>query len=103
MEKDVKELVRTIEATNAFEQVQVDLYSGVPISQGMNTIMVVTDYVTKYVILAGLPDKTAYSVAKTFWELVVAKHGFHQISVKYFFNWGVRRFKVLHSTHKVKD
>ena len=56
----------TIEADNKFEQLQIDLYSGIPPTQGYNAIMVVTDIVTKYVVLSPLKDKIATSVAKTF-------------------------------------
>ena len=66
----------TIEADNKFEQLQIDLYSGIPPTQGYNAIMVVTDIVTKYVVLSPLKDKTATSVAKAFWKDFVKYFGF---------------------------
>ena len=69
--------LHTIDARDKFEQVQIDLYSGLPPTrQGYTSIMVVTDVVTKYVVLAPLLHKTPTEVAKTFWDRFVIYHGF---------------------------
>ena len=61
---------------NKFEQVQIDLYSGLPISCGFSAIMVVTDALTKYVVIAPIKDKTATCVVQAFWEHFVCYFSF---------------------------
>ena len=68
-----------IEVKRKFERVQMDLYSGVPSSDGYKAILVVTDYLTKWVVLIPIPNKTASTVIKAFWEHFVKPHGIPEI------------------------
>jgi len=54
--------LHSIKASRKFEKVQVDLYSGIPSVMGFSAIMVTT-------------DKKAISVARAFWNDVVAHYG----------------------------
>ena len=98
MKADIKEIVRscfecqarkkpnklrgrlhTINVEKKFERVQIDLYFGIPRSNGFNTIMVVTDVLTKFVVVVPLTDKTAATVAQAFWTNWVSYFGFPNI------------------------
>lgn len=53
--------LHSIKASRKFEKLQIDLYSGIPNTNGLSAIMVT--------------DKKAISVAKAFWSDVVAHYG----------------------------
>ena len=74
--RNTKGKLHTINAERKFEQVQIDLYSGLPRVQNYTAIMVVTNVVTKFVVLAPLKAKTPFEVSKAFWEKFVCNYGF---------------------------
>ncbi|MFN9980363.1 MAG: hypothetical protein ACK53Y_10635, partial [bacterium] len=68
-----------MKAEGKLERVQIDLYSGLPMSRGYKAVMVVTDVVTKYVVLAPLQYKEAKTVAEEFWRYFVVHYNFPAI------------------------
>ena len=73
--EDATKTARMLVAIDKFKQVQIDLYSGLPpTKQGYTSIIVVTDVITKYVVLAPLLHKTLIKVAKAFWKKFVIYH-----------------------------
>ncbi|MFN9905490.1 MAG: hypothetical protein ACK56F_05110, partial [bacterium] len=68
--------LHTVTATQKLEHVQIDLCSGLPVVDGYVAVMVITDIVTKHVVLVPLKDKTALSVGQGFWAHYVRHYGF---------------------------
>ena len=70
------EPLRTIKVGLPFERVGIDIVGPLPkTSQGNVHIVVAVDYLTKWPEARAIPDATADSVAKFFYEDIICRHG----------------------------
>jgi hypothetical protein len=70
------EPLRTIKVGQPFERVGIDIVGPLPrTSQGHVHIVVAVDYLTKWPEARAIPDATAESVAKFFYEDIICRHG----------------------------
>ena len=68
--------MRTIKVGQPFERVGIDIVGPLPVtSQGNVHIVVAVDYLTKWPEARAIPDATAESVAKFFYEDIICRHG----------------------------
>ena len=57
-----------------WKEISIDFITDLPLSQGCTNMMVVTDRLSKDVVLAGLPDLKATTVVKALITFVIAYH-----------------------------
>jgi hypothetical protein len=70
------EPLRTIKVGQPFERIGIDIVGPLPkTSQGHVHIVVAVDYLTKWPEARAIPDATAESVAKFFYEDIICRHG----------------------------
>src|SRR5947209_2459324 len=70
------ELLRTIKIGQPFERIGINIVGPLPkTSQGNVHIVVAVDYLTKWPEARAIPDATAESVAKFFYEDIICRHG----------------------------
>jgi len=61
-----------------FDRVATDIVGPVPLTpSGNKYIIVFSDYLTKFIITAALPNTTAENVAKVLIEKLILQHGAH--------------------------
>jgi len=67
--------IKTIVATEPFQKVAADILELPITSRGNRYVLVVQDYLSKYVNLYAIPDQHAITVAKCLFENFICKHG----------------------------